>query len=85
MSKKQKKMVRRIVIAAVLLVIVKVLCAIEILPENGLLTAVCYLAPYAVIGWDVLYRAVRNIKNGQVFDENFLMALATVGAFDTAE
>ena len=85
MSKKQKKMVRRIVIAAVLLVIVKVLCAMEILPENGLLTAVCYLAPYAVIGWDVLYRAVRNIKNGQVFDENFLMALATVGAFATAE
>nr|WP_325195257.1 heavy metal translocating P-type ATPase [uncultured Oscillibacter sp.] len=85
MSKKQKKMVRRIVIASVLLVIVKVLCAMEILPENGLLTAVCYLAPYAVIGWDVLYRAVRNIKNGQVFDENFLMALATVGAFATAE
>ena len=85
MSKKQKKMVRRIVIASVLLVIVKVLCAMEILPEYGLLTAVCYLAPYAVIGWDVLYRAVRNIKNGQVFDENFLMALATVGAFATAE
>ena len=85
MSKKQKKMVRRIVLSAVLLVLVKVLCAVGSLPEQGLLTALCYLAPYAVIGWDVLYRAVRNIKNGQVFDENFLMALATVGAFATAE
>ena len=85
MSKKQKKMVRRIVISAVLLALVKMLCALSVLPEKGLLTAACYLAPYAVIGWDVLYRAVRNIKNGQVFDENFLMALATVGAFTTAE
>ena len=85
LSKKQKKMVRRIVLSAVLLVLVKVLCALAVLPEQGLLTALCYLAPYAVIGWDVLYKAVRNIKNGQVFDENFLMALATVGAFATAE
>nr|WP_325298172.1 heavy metal translocating P-type ATPase [uncultured Dysosmobacter sp.] len=85
MSKKQKKMLKRIVIAAVLQVIVKLLAAFAILPEQGLLTAVCYLAPYAVIGWDVLYKAVRNIRNGQVFDENFLMALATVGAFGTGE
>ena len=85
LTKKQKKMLRRIVISAVLLVLVKVLCALSVLPEHGLLTAVCFLAPYAVIGWDVLYKAVRNIKNGQVFDENFLMALATVGAFATAE
>ena len=85
LTKKQKKMLRRIVISAVLLILVKVLCALSILPEHGVLTAVCFLAPYAVIGWDVLYKAVRNIKNGQVFDENFLMALATVGAFATAE
>ena len=85
LTKKQKKMLRRIVAAAVLLVLVKGLCALELLPEQGLLTALCYLAPYAVIGWDVLYRAVRNIRGGQVFDENFLMALATVGAFATAE
>ena len=69
LSKKQKKMVRRIVISAVLLVLVKVLCAVGVLPEQGLLTGLCYLVPYAVIGWDVLYKAVRNIKNGQVFDE----------------
>ena len=85
LTKKQKKMLRRIIVSAVLLVLVKVLCALSVLPEYGLLTAVCFLAPYAVIGWDVLYKAVRNIKNGQVFDENFLMALATVGAFATAE
>ena len=85
LTKKQKKMLRRIIVSAVLLVLVKVLCAVGVLPEQGLLTGLCYLAPYAVIGWDVLYKAVRNICNGQVFDENFLMALATVGAFATAE
>ncbi len=85
MSKKQKKMLKRIMISAVLLVIVKLLAAFEVLPEQGLLTALCYLPPYAVIGWDVLYKALRNIRNGQVFDENFLMALATVGAFGTGE
>ena len=85
LTKKQKKMLRRILFSAVLLVLVKVLCPLSILPEYGLLTAVCFLAPYAVIGWDVLYKAVRNIKNEQMFNENFLMALATVGAFATAE
>ena len=85
LTKKQKKMVRRILLSAGLLVLVKVFCALSLLPEHGLVTALCYLAPYAVIGWDVLYKAVRNILNGQVFDENFLMALATVGAFATAE
>lgn len=85
LTKKQKKMLRRIIVSAVLLVLVKVLCAVGVLPEQGLLTGLCYLAPYAVIGWDVLYKAVRNIRNGQVFDENFLMALATVGAFATAD
>jgi Cd2+/Zn2+-exporting ATPase len=83
MTKKQKKMLKRIIISAALLVLVKILEAAGIV--SGLLLAVCYLAPYGVIGWDVLYRAVRNIKNGQVFDENFLMALATVGAFGTGE
>nr|WP_326184143.1 heavy metal translocating P-type ATPase [uncultured Oscillibacter sp.] len=85
MTKKQSKMVRRILAAAVLLVVVKLLVAFGLLPERGLLTALCFLAPYAVIGWDVLYKAARNIRNGQVFDENFLMALATVGAFGTGE
>ncbi|MDO4315236.1 MAG: heavy metal translocating P-type ATPase [Oscillospiraceae bacterium] len=85
MTKKQRKMLWRILAAAALLVLVKLLSALAVLPERGWLTAACYLAPYAVIGWDVLYKAVRNIRNGQVFDENFLMALATVGAFGTGE
>lgn len=79
MSKKQKKMLARILAAAALLIVVK------LLPVKGLPSALCFLAPYAVIGWDVLWRAIRNIAHGQVFDENFLMSLATVGAFATAE
>lgn len=79
MSKKQKKMLWRVLSAATLLIVVK------LLDPNGLLALACYAVPYIVIGWDVLWRAVRNIAHGQVFDENFLMALATVGAFATAE
>ena len=51
----------------------------------GLAWPVLYLIPYLIIGWDVLWRAIRNIKNGQVFDENFLMSVATVGAFGCGE
>ncbi|MEA4992767.1 MAG: heavy metal translocating P-type ATPase [Oscillibacter sp.] len=79
MSKKQKKMLFRILAAAVLLI------AVHFLPLTGLALALCYLVPYGIIGWDVLWRAVRNIANGQVFDENFLMSVATVGAFGTGE
>jgi Cd2+/Zn2+-exporting ATPase len=79
LSKKQKKMLWRILLAAALLI------AVKLLPAEGWMAALCYLVPYAVIGWDVLWRAVRNIVHGQVFDENFLMALATVGAFGTGE
>lgn len=75
MTNKQKKMVRRILFSAVLFVI------FEATGADGWLGLVLYLLLYALIGWDVLWRAVRNIKNGQVFDENFLMAVATVGAF----
>ncbi len=79
MSKKQKKVLFRILAAAVLLI------AVHFLPLTGLALALCYLVPYGIIGWDVLWRAVRNIANGQVFDENFLMSVATVGAFGTGE
>lgn len=79
MSKKQKKMLQRILSAAALLVV------IHFLPTTGWLSALCYAVPYMIIGWDVIWRAIRNISNGQVFDENFLMALATVGAFGTGE
>lgn len=50
-----------------------------------LLRPLLYLIPYGIIGWDVLWRSLRNIRNGQVFDENFLMTIATVGAFGTGE
>ena len=79
MSKKQKKTLVRIILSAVLLV------AAALIPVGGIVTLVLFLIPYAVIGWDVLWKAIRNIAHGQVFDENFLMAIATVGAFALGE
>lgn len=79
MSKKHKKMLVRIGAGAVLFVLAL------LLPLEGALRFAAFIVPYAVVGWDVLWRAVRNITRGQVFDENFLMALATVGAFATGE
>lgn len=79
MSKKQKKGLVRIGAGAVLLV------AAYLLPVEGWASLVAFLVPYAVVGWDVLWKAVRNILHGQVFDENFLMALATIGAFATGK
>ena len=79
MSRKHKKMLARIIVSAALLVA----CALS--PLEGIWRLLSFLVPYAVIGWDVLWKAVRNIAHGQVFDENFLMALATVGAFATGE
>ncbi len=79
MSKKQKKGLVRIGAGAVLLV------AAYLLPVEGWAALVAFLVPYAVVGWDVLWKAVRNILHGQVFDENFLMALATIGAFATGK
>lgn len=79
MSKKQRKTLIRIVLSAVLLAVS------VLLPAGGPLRLAVFLVPYAVIGWDVLWRAVRNIARGQVFDENFLMSVATIGAFFTGE
>ena len=74
MSKKQKKMLARILAGGALFL------AAELAPLEGVARLLVFLIPYFVVGWDVLWRAVRNIARGQVFDENFLMALATVGA-----
>ena len=79
MSKKQKKMLVLIGAGAVLFALAL------LLPAEGTLRLAAFIVPYAVVGWDVLWRAVRNITRGQVFEENFLMALATVGAFATGE
>ncbi|MGN0451421.1 MAG: heavy metal translocating P-type ATPase [Acutalibacteraceae bacterium] len=75
MSRKHKKRLARIIIAAVTLAV------IAILPIEDKIKAVLFLFPYLIVGWDVLWSAVKNIVHGQVFDENFLMSLATVGAY----
>ena len=74
MNKKQKKMLIRIIIAAVLIVV------FSLLPAEGYLRFVLFMIPYLVIGYDILKKAFKGILNKQVFDENFLMAVATVGA-----
>lgn len=74
LSKSQKLTVARIILSGILLAVV------SFLPLEGILRLPAFLIPYLVIGWDVLYSAVRNIIRGRVFDENFLMGLATIGA-----
>ena len=83
MTKKQKKTLRRIVLAAVLTLCAALLLHFAALPWYGQL--IVWLIPYLVIGCDVLRKAVLGIKNGEVFDENFLMAVATVGAMACGE
>ena len=78
MNKKQKKMLTRIVIAAAMLIV------LHFLPVTGLVRLALYLVAYWVIGYDILRKAWKGILNGRVFDENFLMAVATVGAFGLA-
>ena len=73
-SKKQKQTIIRIIISAVLLL------AVSFIPLSGIPKLLVFLIPYLLIGWDVLYSAGRNIIRGKVFDENFLMGLATIGA-----
>lgn len=79
MSKKQKKILIRILISFILLI------SISFIPLNGKWNLLLNLIPFIIIGWDVIFKAVRNILHGQIFDENFLMSLATIGAFVTGE
>ena len=78
MTKKQKKMLIRILITAVMLI------ALKFIPITGIPQLIAYLAAYLVIGYDILKKAGKGILNGRAFDENFLMALATLGAFGLA-
>ena len=78
MTKKQKKMLIRIIAASVLLI------ALNFIPVTGTVRFICYLIPYLVIGYDILIKALKGIKNRQVFDESFLMAVATIGAIALA-
>ena len=79
MSKKQKKVLYRLILAAILLVVA------SLLPVTGIWKLLCFLVPYFVIGYDVLLGALHGIVNGQIFDENFLMAIATVGAMGVGD
>lgn len=74
MNKKQKKMLFRILLAAVLLI------ALQFIPVTGYWRLAAFIIPYLIIGYDILIKAAKGIKNGQVLDENFLMAIATLGA-----
>ncbi len=87
MTKKQKNMLTRILVTAVLYAALVAADHMKMIPAvfEGWKLLFLYLIPYFVIGWDILYKAVRNIKNGQIFDENFLMAVATIGAFGVNE
>ncbi len=78
MNKKQKKMLVRIIIAAALMII------LHFVPVKGVIRFLLYMIPYFVIGYDILRKAIKGIMNHQVFDENFLMAVATVGAIIVA-
>ena len=78
MNKKQKKMLVRIIIAAALMII------LHFVPVKGVIRFLLYLIPYFVIGYDILRKAIKGMMNHQVFDENFLMAVATVGAIIVA-
>ena len=87
MTKKQKTMLSRIIAAFIIYITLAVTDHMEILPEwLGLWGKMAlYLVPYVLIGWDIVYKAFRNIRNGQVFDENFLMTVANFGAFGVGE
>ena len=78
MSKKQRKMLIRILVSAALLI------GFHFLPVEGVMRFICYLIPYLVIGYDILIKAFKGIKNRQPFDESLLMAIATIGAFAIA-
>ncbi len=83
LTKKQKKTLVRIIASALLLIAAYAVTRLVSMPWWAAL--IIFLVPYAVIGWDILWRAVRNIAHGQIFDENFLMCIATVGAFALGE
>lgn len=83
MTKKQKNVLYRIIIALVLLVVITIFKTL--VPVPGYVECILYLIPYFVIGYDILRKSIKNISHGQVFDENFLMAVATIGAMCLGE
>jgi len=87
MNQKQKTMLKRIVAAAIVYIAAAAAKKMNVfagMPQPWT-ELVVFLIPYLIIGWDIVYKAFRGIKNGQVFDENFLMTVATFGAFGVGE
>lgn len=84
MNKKQKKVLSRILLSAVLLAALYILGRLELLPADGPVRFLAYMIPYGIIGYDILIKAFKGIRNRQVFDEAFLMAVATIGAIALA-
>ena len=78
MNKKQKLLLKRIIIAGILMI------ALQFVPITGVLKLICFLVVYGIIGYDILWKSWKGISNKRVFDENFLMAVATIGAFALA-
>ena len=86
MSPKQKKVLYRIIVSAVLFFTLLVLFKTVLSEyEGGWLEAVVFIVPYLIVGYDILIKAGKNIAHGQVFDENFLMIIAGIGAYATGE
>ena len=81
MTKKQKNMLLRIISSFILLAVLMICEHIGILPETIWIQLILFLVPYLIIGYDIIVKAAKNIRRGQVFDENFLMMIATFGAF----
>ena len=87
MTSRQKKVLYRILISGIMFIILFAMehtGGLEALSSKWMALVVC-LVPYLIIGYDVILKAIRNIRNGQVFDENFLMMIATFGAFVVSE
>ena len=82
---RKQSVLQRILISVILYAVLTVLSYTDVLQKDSLLTFCCYLVPYGIVGWDILYKAFRNIRRGQIFDENFLMCIATFGAFGVGE
>lgn len=85
LTKKQKKTLIRIIVSTVFLIIAYILTDFVFPDINRWVKLAAFLIPYGIIGWDILWRAVKNIAHGQIFDENFLMCVATIGAFILGE
>ncbi|AOR25072.1 heavy metal translocating P-type ATPase [Clostridium taeniosporum] len=87
MSKKQKVMVTRIILTTIIYILLMCIKHFSVIPYNPpkIYMFILFLIPYVLIGWDIIYKAILNIIHGQIFDENFLMCIATFGAFGIGE